>query len=369
MPSTATDALPEEFVIPDYSGPCVTNVVPALLEHPSIGDGWMPSGVDEARAVVLFVVDGLGWNQLRARTSITPVLSAGQGGPITTVAPSTTAAALTSISTGAPPGEHGIVGYKIRVGGDTLNCLRWATGRGDARSSIPPREFQPLPAFGGRSPVVVNKAEFVGSGLTVAHHDGVDYRGYGTLSALVWEVEQAIAAGERFVYTYYDGLDRAGHERGHGGAFDAEFAFVDRLVGDLRAALPDEVALLVTADHGQVDTTGHVHHLAPELKRRIHAVSGEDRFVWLHASDPIDALMCARDVHGEHAHAMTADEVVERGLLGRMVSSAARERLGDVALIAKQRNALVDPVGRIPNLLGRHGSLTADEMLVPLLSI
>ncbi len=359
----------EDFVLPDYDGACVSNVVPALLEYPPLGTGWMPDGVAEANQVVLLVIDGLGWEQLHGRTALAPTLSTARGGPITTVAPSTTAAALSSIATGVPPGEHGVVGYKIRVGGQTLNTLRWSTGNGDARKLIPPREFQQVPAFGGRAPVVVNKAEFIGSGFTIAHLDGVDYRPYGTIATLVWEIERAVATGERFVYGYYDGLDRVGHERGHAGAFDAEFAFVDRLVGDVRAVLPDDVVLLVTADHGQVDTTDLARPIAEPVMRSTTAVSGEDRFVWLHTSNPSETVRVAREHHGHDFVVATRDELIERGTFGRRIAPNALERFGDVALLARGGAALLDPTGRTPNLLGRHGSLTPAEMYVPLVSV
>lgn len=363
-------ATESEMVIPDYDGGCISNVVPALLEYPPLGEGWMPAAAADAEQVVLLVIDGLGWHQLQSRAAIAPTLAGATGGPITSVAPSTTAAALTSISTGSAPGDHGVVGYKIRVGGESLNVLRWRTGRGDMREEIEPREFQRLAAFGGRSPVVVNKAEFVGSGFTLAHLDGVDFRPYGTTATMVWEIQQAVAAGERFVYGYYDGLDRVGHERGHNTAFDAEFAFVDRLVADVRAAIPDDVVVLVTADHGQVDTTDQTKMLDASVMRHVSAVSGEDRFVWLHAPDAQrEALDAASTAHGDHAWVMSVDEIIERGIFGRRVTNEARARLGDVAVIAKDRHAFIDPDARIPSLIGRHGSLTAAEMHVPLLSV
>ena len=46
-----------------------------------------------------------------------------EGGAITTVAPSTTATALTSIATGLAPAQHGIVGYRMLVDDDVLNVL------------------------------------------------------------------------------------------------------------------------------------------------------------------------------------------------------------------------------------------------------
>ncbi len=94
--------------------------------------------VADADQVVLFVLDGLGWEQLQARRSLAPMLSGMMGGPILTVAPSTTATALTSITTGLTPGEHGVVGYRVAVDGEVLNVLRWSVGAATpARASRP----------------------------------------------------------------------------------------------------------------------------------------------------------------------------------------------------------------------------------------
>jgi len=211
----ALHAPPGEMPTPDYQGACVSNIVPALLEHRMLGEGWIPDRVLDAEQVVLLVIDGLGWNQLVERKALAPTLASSPGQPITTVAPTTTSAALTSITTGAPPGEHGLVGYRVRTGGETLNALRWSTENGDARDRIIPSELQVLPSFGTRNPVVVTKSEFRRSGFTMAHLAGGRFRGYGTIATMVHEIRTAVSDGERFVYAYYDGLDRVGHERGH----------------------------------------------------------------------------------------------------------------------------------------------------------
>ena len=109
-------------LLPDYGGACVTNVVPALLEPAVDEPAWLPPGVAEADQIVLLVLDGLGWNQLQARRALAPTLCSMAGGPITTVAPSTTATALTSLATGLTPGEHGVIGYRFDVAGALL-CL------------------------------------------------------------------------------------------------------------------------------------------------------------------------------------------------------------------------------------------------------
>ncbi len=306
---------------------------------------------------------------MRAHQGACPVLCSSEGQAITTVAPTTTAAALTSITTGAPPGEHGLVGYRIRTGGETLNALRWATENGDARERIIPADLQVLAPFGSRNPIVITKAEFAGSGFTMAHLSGTQFRGYSTIATFVHEITTAVAEGERFVYAYYDGLDRVGHERGHDAAFNAEYAFVDRLVGEIREVLPAEVALVVTADHGQVHTGDNVVPIAANVMRHTRAISGEARFVWLHANPGAEALLldAASDSHGADAWVLSVADIVAQGILGGRVSPEARGRLGDVALIAKSTVALVDPAAPESILIGRHGSLTADELYVPLL--
>src|SRR5258708_4652306 len=98
-----------EPVVADYDGNgamhCVTEVIPALLG--AADDSWLPEPARDAKRVVLLVLDGLGWSAVREHAALLPTLAAASGGPITTVAPSTTAAALTSIATGTAPSEHG----------------------------------------------------------------------------------------------------------------------------------------------------------------------------------------------------------------------------------------------------------------------
>ena len=171
----------DDLVLPDYGGPCITNIVPALLGPPDELPPWVPPLLADADQVVLFVVDGLGWEQLQARLAIVPTLATMEGGSITTVAPSTTATALTSLTTGLPPGRHGVVGYRIAVHGEVLNVLRWSTAAGDARQSIPPAKFQPTAPFLGERPPVVTRAEYRTSGFTGAHLDPARYWGYRTL--------------------------------------------------------------------------------------------------------------------------------------------------------------------------------------------
>jgi hypothetical protein len=370
-PEPAVDAVRTELIPPDYGGGSVADVVPALLEPGEIAPPFLPPDVLAAASVVVLVIDGLGWEQLRIRPKVAPTLSEMRGGPITTVAPTTTATALTSISTGVPPGEHGIVGYRMAVGGEVLNVLRWSTPKGDARSSIPPESLQRHAAFLGHRPPIVSKAEFARSGFTRAHLGDTRLAGYRAASSIPVEVRRLVSSGEPFVYAYYDALDRIAHEYGLGEHYEAELAACDRLVADVLTALPRGAALFVTADHGHIDCSDGEVELGRDIRTLIDGESGEARFRWLHAklgAGP-ELLAAAKEAHGHQAWVRSQSEIIEAGWLGPTVTEASRSRLGDVALVAQGRLAFVDPADTGPiRLRGRHGSLTAEEMLVPALS-
>jgi hypothetical protein len=380
-------------VVPEFSGACLSNVVPALLAQVDPGAGgagrsgggegpeWLPAPVARARQVVLLVIDGLGWEQLQGRAAQVPTLASAVGSRLTSVAPSTTAAALTSLTTGLPPAVHGVVGYRVQMGGRVMNVLGWRFDTQDARQVVPPTSFQPFPAFpwpgdGGRGPrtptPVVSRADYRPTGFSAAHLGDSVLHGCHTPSALVPEVRRLLAAGEPFVYAYYDGVDRVAHAHGLGELYDAELRAVDRIVSDLVEALPPEAVLVVTADHGQVEVGMSVEVLGGDLMADVALLSGEGRFRWLHvrpgAAD--DVAAAAREAFGHLAWVRTRREVIDEGWLGGEPVPDVADRLGDVVLAPFEATAFLDPAdtGEL-RLVARHGSLTPAEMYVPLLAL
>lgn len=360
-------------IIPSYQGPNVRGLVPALLAPRGVSrPAWLPPQLADVDRVVLLVLDGLGWDQLDERAHVAPTLASMRHCPLTTVAPTTTATALASITTGLTPGEHGLVGYRIDVGGDVLNVLRWWTDRGgDARRVHEPKRLQPFAPFMGEPVAVVSKADLDGSAFSLAHLRGGRPFGWRLASSIPVLVGDLLRGGERFVYAYYDGIDKVAHERGFGPFYDAELLAADRLVTDLLEVLPAGTALLITADHGQVQVGTNT--LAPdaEVQRLTHHTSGEGRFRWFHARPgaAADLLDAAEGAHGSVAWAVPIERMLDEAWFGPVVSSPVRARLGDVALVAHADVSFDDPsdTGPFP-LVCRHGSLTSAEVHVPLLA-
>ncbi len=363
-----------EPIIPDYLGANVRGIVPALLgpsKWSSSLPDWMPAVLREASQVVFLVLDGLGWDQLQDHVHVVPTIAGLQGGPISTVAPTTTATALSSIATGLTPGEHGLIGYRMLLGGEVINVLRWAVDGKDRRRSQVPSEIQPFDAFLGNEVPVVSPAELGGSAFTQAHLRGGRHVGYRSPSSIAVEVKHLLEAGERFVYAYYGGIDKIAHERGFGAFYDAELRLADHLVEEVLDALPPGAALLITADHGQVQTGEQIYTPSAELLADVTMQSGEGRFRWLHARrGAVDSVAAIAEAEFGHlAWVRTKEQMIDEKWFGPTVAPPVSARLGDVAIASYEPVSFHDPNDGGPfQLVCRHGSMTSAEVMVPLIA-
>ncbi|HYG92392.1 MAG TPA: alkaline phosphatase family protein [Nocardioides sp.] len=381
---TEVSGLPERaaldgFCEPAYGVRSLGDVVPAVavaLGHPVAPT---PTGLElpAARSYVVFLIDGLGARLLERHADAAPYLSSLMVGttPATAGVPSTTSTSLTSLGTGLAPGGHGLVGFTTRVPGtdQLLNALLW-----DA--DVDPLQWQPnQTAFAslqnaGVTVSVVNKREFFGSGLTVAAHRGSDYIGVDRVGERIAAVVGASSPRPSLTYVYDGDLDWTGHRWGVASSqWLQQLAMIDHEAEQLREALPSDRRLVVVADHGMVDVPegSRVDVSArPELRSGVALVGGEARFRHLYCAGGAvpDVLATWREVLGSQADVLSRAEAVGRGWFGA-VDSSVLPRIGDVVVACHGDAAVLSTEG-FPyeaKLIGMHGSLTADEMLIPVL--
>ncbi|TDC30554.1 nucleotide pyrophosphatase/phosphodiesterase family protein [Micromonospora sp. KC213] len=381
------DGGPLAVVPPRYGGGSLADVVPsalAVLGVPGAVDllGLAPrlAGV---RRVAVLLVDGLGWYQIPAAAPYAPILAglaATAGRPLTAGFPSTTPTSLASLGAGVAPGAHGVLGFTVRVPGTdrVLNHIDWA---GDPE----PLRWQPVRTqwerarAAGVAVTVVSRPEFAGSGLTLAANRGGDYRGAAGVDALATTMLAALAAGPgpTLVSGYHPDLDRHGHLSGVDSMpWRAAAAEVDALLARLVDGLPADAALLVTADHGQLDVPA-AHRIDldtdPRLRAGVRVVAGEPRVRYLHvapgALDDVRAAWAA--VLGPAARVQTREEAVAAGRFGP-VSPDHLGRVGDLVVTCAGTYALLASRSEPPavsRLVAYHGADTAAEMTVPLLVV
>lgn len=377
MPATAGGG----FVEPAYGHRALGDVVPAVGR--ALGTDVLPAPtglvLPEAPAYVVFLVDGLGATLLERYAEHAPYLASLQatsGAAGTAGVPSTTSTSLTSLGTGLPPGTHGLVGFTSRVPatGKLLNALFWD-------KSVDPLEWQPHPtAFSrltdaGVRVDVVNKREFDRSGLTIAAHRGAGYIGADRVGERIAGAVDCSRRRPSLTYLYDGDLDWTGHRYGvDSPQWLQQLAAIDAETVQLREALPDEVRLVVVADHGMVDATAPGARLDiddhPELREGLVLLGGEARFRHLYCADGAAADVAGRwaEVLGDRAEVLTREQAVVRGWFGA-VTEPVLPRLGDVVVAARGDLAMFSSkdFGYEMSLVGLHGSLTPDEMLIPLL--
>ncbi|MEU7902378.1 nucleotide pyrophosphatase/phosphodiesterase family protein [Actinoplanes sp. NPDC049118] len=349
--------------------------VSALLGVPgttdTLGLGAELEGIDR---IAVLLVDGLGSYQLPVAAAYAPILRELPGRDLTVGFPSTTPASLVTLGTGALPGAHGILGFTLRMpDGRILNHIRWDTDPDPAQWQPVPTRFE-LAAAAGVNVTQVTRPQFEGTGLSVAANRGAAFVGAADPRALSAGMLAALSR-PGLVYGYHPDLDHHGHESGvDSPPWRTAAEEVGQLVSRLVDGLPAGAALLVTADHGQlnVPAQGRVDlDRDPALAAGIVAVSGEPRVRYLYVADGAleDVVAAWRGVLGPSAWVLTREEAVAQGWYGP-VSSAHLSRIGDVVVICQGRTVVLAS-GREPPAVGRlvayHGSVTAAEMTVPLL--
>jgi hypothetical protein len=384
--------LPDGLMPPPYGAGTLADVGPALLASLGVTDGKSmgadPFGFGEQQRVVLFLVDGLGWTALQRHRDAAPFLASMRADVIAAGFPATTATSLASLGTGLPPGEHGITGYCSYVDdvGSVVNWLAWrpVSENLDLRDRLVPEVVQPQQtvweraAEAGIATTVCTYENFRDSGLTRAVLRGGRWGGTLAEGDAVARAAEAIDIGNRsLVYVYVSALDLVGHMRGPDTeAWRAQLAIVDRIAESLAGRLPAEANLVVTADHGmvgvpedaKVDYDGHA-----ALHEDVIALAGEPRMRHVHTR-PGGADVVAgrwREVLGDGWLVLTGDAAIDAGLFGPVIRDHARRRIGDVVALATGTGGVVERrrLPRLASMPGQHGSLTDDELLVPLLRL
>ncbi|MGY1691813.1 alkaline phosphatase family protein [Geodermatophilus sp. SYSU D01105] len=387
-------SLPADLQRPAYGTATLADVLPGVataLGVPVERDGLpadplgLTAALAGARRVAVLLVDGLGADLVRAHADLAPTLAglATPAGDLSAPCPSTTPVSLTSLGTGLPPGSHGVLGFVTIVPGGTgapgeertLNHIQWSDDP-DPATWQPRRSVFEQAAAAGVPVTAVAPYAFAGSGLTQAAYRGARYSGTVGAGDLAAGLLQALSAAPRtLVYGYTAELDLTGHVRGVGSAsWRAQLALVDRLVEQVVAGLPDDAALLVTADHGMFDVPPDTRidlDAEPDLTEGVRLLAGEPRARYLHAVPGGEAELLARwrEVLGDRAWVAGRDEAIASGVFGP-VDDGLAARIGDVVALARGTWALT-ATEREPGpsrLVGYHGSLTATELAIPLLA-
>jgi hypothetical protein len=379
-------------LFPAYADYCIGNVpdtIRSVLGAPAsrpLPDDVLEATHRDVDRVVMVVVDGYGLDAWRRDHEDVEFLrrltERGRITPLTSIYPSETAAAISTLETGQLPCEHGRIGWNVYEPTTDRSFLaldgRVKVGDGE-RAEEAFEGVQPLyPSLveAGADCHRLQPFEVETPGVTQHGYDGLD--GFGDWLAALTEAAEAPA----YLYGYLPHVDHVAHEVGTEAAayLDTVAAVTDQLavfVDELDPRTAERTLLLVLADHGHVNTDPerNVDVSANETvmaNLRRHAdgtpvrLAGSPRNVHLHLRD--GTVEATREALADlDAHVFTRREALDRGLFGdRPPTDRFRRRCGDLVLTHRAHGTwFADVEADELGLVGMHGGLHPDEMLVP----
>lgn len=386
-----TTALPD-MLTPDYQGGSIVNLMSSIVAARGGNSAYLPlhllppAEITGVTHLVLLVIDGLGADYL-ALHSPHGLLSRHLRGAITTVFPTTTAAAIPSFLTGEAPQQHGLTGWFtwLRELGCVMTVLpgqpRYGGGSYRGAGIDPARLYGLTPIFQRlRTPsVVVSPAYIAASDFNQSLTAGASTIPFDGLAAMfrATAAELRRSVEPRYFYLYWPKLDTLGHHQGiESPATLRHLAEIEQALTDfLIQAAGTDTLVLVTADHGQIDTTPADRidlsdH--PELAQCLALpLCGEPRaaFCYLRPGRVETFIDYCRTQFAGRMEVIPSQDLIDRGLFGLGTPNPRlAERVGDLTLLMLGNNVINE---RLPSetprvQVGAHGGLSRTEMLVPL---
>jgi hypothetical protein len=351
--------------------------------------------------IVFLLVDGLRYHFFQEALTRPPwaaIADAGLLSPLTSITPSTTSAALTTLWTGAHPSEHGIMGYEVwlREYGMIANMIQHAafTFVGDPgglrRAGFKPETFLPVPTFGphlkqhGIEAYALQHSAIAYSGLSKMLFSDVNILPYRSHADLLINLQQLLTKrkGQRtYAYVYWELLDTLSHVYGPDDIrTQLEFdLFSQGLVQTLRAIQKQsngKTLFILAADHGHIHTPILAHYdltKRPEITQHLTlSPTGENRLPYLfpRAGQEEALLSALHQAYGEDFLPIRSADAIQLGLFGKgSQHPSLADRVGDWVLIPQKDAYLWWSLQKENPLLGRHGGLSPQEMLVPFFAL
>ncbi|MEM9604398.1 MAG: alkaline phosphatase family protein [Pseudomonadota bacterium] len=335
------------------------------------------------RHIVLLLLDGLGDALLSRFGSADGVLRRHQIGTLTSVFPTTTSAAISTLMTAHPPAQHGIMAWHMHLPRGIYTTLL-AQYREDQQAPRPSDRalYHAEPVFGrlGRATYQIQPRYLLDSPFSLRHRGRAAALPASNFNELLGQITHVTShARDTFSYAYWPELDAIGHKSGVASqAWRQALAQVERGIDRLLTRLAGRsVSLLITADHGMVDAEGgrcESIEAAPDLLACLEApLAGEPRAAFCRVAEAqlatFDRLCAER--YAEWFVAVPTREAFERGLFGPDPVADLQSRAGNRILLMQGKRTLVQPLQNepLPAMVGVHGGLHADETTVPLVCI
>jgi hypothetical protein len=386
-----------ELLRPDPESLNVVDLAQAMIQlaggeiyPPSRGASRIVDLVGRFDHLIFILADGLGLNlieQLPRHSFLSHHLAA----EVRSIFPSTTATVLTTLATGAWPGQHGVTGQwthltEIRGAAALLPFAARSGGRMLLHLGVTVEGAFPVPSrMNGMSrDVLALLPSRIVSSVSSSYFSGSRARiGYESLADVVNFIVARVshASSPTYTYLYSPRIDAEAHYLGAG--HQDVLAIVNelsRIVEQLANGLNGRARIVVAADHGMLDSPVSARHGFKPSADIFDALrfgpSGDDRVLYFHLREGAEERFRRRVTaqYGDRFFVITVAEAEQAKLFGPdPITSNIRDRFGDLVMISSGVDMIEyapgGHIGHRVDLNAFHSGLSPAEMRVPLIVI
>ena len=404
--------LPDEFIMPDYKGGSILNIpstICRLFDIPPISNSALPHQVFPApspsiKRIILILMDGLSINRFQNWIGNEDfplwksLIQSGQLSTLTSICPSTTSAAMTTLWTGKSPAEHGVMGYEVwlKQYGVVTNMITQSPmsfNKGyagldlagfDAETELKMPKLGEHLVANGIHGYSFQHYSIANSGLSRTFMQSTKSTPYINEAECWLNLQQLIQSNptqRQYIWTYWSGLDSLGHLYGP----DDQRAYLyfknftrnleDNLINRLSPQQRHKTLIILTSDHGQVTTFKNPHYEVrnhPDFLDCLHIKpTGESRFTYLHVRPGQEQTLrqLIQTKWQDQFVLIRSRDALHAGLFGPGDPMPdIYNRIGDFILLARDDHYIWWGKEENP-LIGRHGGLSPSDMLVPFLVV
>ena len=322
------------------------------------------------RNVVVILCDGMGFNIMKRALGSESFLVRNTIRDISSVAPSTTTAATTSMLSGLNPCEHGWLGWDLYVKPEdkivTLFKNKLKDSQKLAASYNVARKY-----YGYRNiceqinDIGKYKAKILFPFGSEKYFDLNDM-----LDRIYYECKKD---GKKYVYAYYEDPDYSMHEYG----VDSDVAvtkikYINEKIEEMCSKLDDDTLVIVTADHGHCNCTDVV---LSEYKDFFDTLDGdvsiEDRMCSMKVKKGREEEFTKlfNEYFGNDFVLKTREEILDSKIFGTGEEHPLfRDSLGDYFALAVG-DKYIRYLQKSDKHAAMHAGFTEDEMRIPLIVI
>ncbi len=402
-----------ERVLPLYSGHSISNIphsISAIFRSQAMSSQLDKSHgfgdiLGKASKIVLVYLDGVSYDTVAGMENDQGFLgrTANRGivSPLTTVFPSTTAAACTSLNTGLSPIQHGLLEWQLyfHETGALMYTLPFKPVTkhyaSRARRLSPTSLFNGESVYGGLVNSGIKSFAFLNKNIASGAYTNLLFGKsriipYAYLTDCIVQLRKVLEdeKGPLIAYVYLESADSIGHAYGpETDIYTAEVENISRmlkleLLDKISHKAAEDIGIVFTSDHGLVQTepkkTTYLERagdLWPCFEKHLDETvppCGSPRDLFFHIGegmvDEVLELLTSR--FSDIADTLTIEGSVRRGYFGSPEhdNNKFRQRSGNLLLLPHDQRTVwyrmksMSPI----HLKGLHGGMSRREMIVPL---